>query len=366
MLKNMFNFKKSWKSRYIKYYKKSKWPIIVDVASVFSVLALLVLFISLYLYNPEVLIRPNLIINKTEKEEPAYVLDTDNLPLSISFSFAEKYISQTDPQSTITMTLKNSSPLDIKDLKLSLESVDFLKIDKVELTSPSDNIKLISKNELEISNIEAELEDSIDLKITWLKPNQGAKASELKASLNYSIKGQELKSNFNLKTPKLETILKPRALVLYTASSGDKLGMGALPPIVDLPTNYWLFFELDDFIEASDFIMSAKLAKGVNLTGTKSLLAGDFSYDEETRMIFWKIKDNEASRNQSSPRMGLELQLIPDSSQVGSTATLVESINYLAKDAISGRDIKGRLKDINTDIPDDIFNKGQGTIQDED
>lgn len=359
----MFSFKKSWKKRYFKYYKKSRWPIIVDIASVFSVFALLILFISLYLYNPQILISPDFNLNHKDEVSSNYVLDIDNPPLVLSFSFAENYISQIEPSSVLNISLKNSSPLAIKDAKINIKCPGFLQIDKLELINSEEKIKIISDNEILVNLIEPESEELYKIKILWQRPNTGATASNLNVDLNYSIKNQNLKNNFNLTTPKTESILKSQAVILYTAPSGDKLGLGPLPPVAGLPTNYWLFFDLESFGEVNNFIMSAKLAKNVNLTGNSTILAGDFSYDQETKVIFWKIKDSEALRDKVSPRLGLEIQFIPQLDQVGDLANLLENINYFAKDSISGKDLKGNLNNMKTDIPDDLFYNGQGIVQ---
>lgn len=359
----MFNLKKTWKDRYLKYYKKSRWPIVVDVASVFSVFALLILFISLYLYNPQILIGPDFNNKKAEELISKYTLDVDNPPIALNFSFVDNYISQVEPNSVLKISLKNSSPLEIKNIIIKLSSPGFLQLEKVELINPRSEVVLINDNELRVSKIKPESEELINLKINWSRPNIGAQASDLNVSLNYSIGNHNLKKNFSLKTPKTESILKSQAVILYTAPSGDKLGLGPLPPITGLPTNYWLFFDLESFGEVNDFIMTAKLANNVNLTGNSSVLAGDFSYDEETKVIFWKIKDSEALKDNVSPRLGLEIQFIPQANQVGALASLVEKINYFAKDSISGKDLRGSLVDIKTDIPDDLFYNGQGVIR---
>lgn len=357
----MFSFKRSLNNRWVKYYQNSNWPIIVDVASVFTVIALLILFLSLYFYNPRIIINDDYQI--IDKEEfPVYILDLDNPPLNSEFSFIDAHIDAQKLSSELIIKLKNNSPQVIKDLRIKISSLENnLLITNLAIKTGFSDLELAENNELRIARIEADAEKEFILGVNWSNLNFAGKDANLKTDIEYVVAGQVVKKTLNLKSPRVESRIEAQASALYTSHDGDKLGLGPIPPIEKLPTNYWLFFEIKNQGDIKDFVMSARLAKNVSLTERYSLLSGDFNYDEENSLAIWKIEKIMAASDKLV--LGLEVQLIPDASQVDTNPNLLDNINYFAKDAISGRELRGSLETLNTTLVHDKFNNNLGTVK---
>lgn len=357
----MFSFKRSLKNRWIKYYQKSSWPIIVDIASVFTVIALLILFFSLYLYQPQIFIDANH-QNKPQQDLPIYVLDLDNPPLKADFSFLDNYIDAQKPSSELSLSLENSSSQVIKDLEIKIISINpsFVVAD-LNLKTTGLDFEKTEANKLKIRQLESKAHKDLVLELNWSKLASSGQGADLKVDLEYLVAGQIVKKTLSLQSPRTESSIKVEATALYTSHDGDKLGLGPIPPIEQLPTNYWLFLEVENVGEIKDFIISSHLAKNVSLTDRYSLLNGDFKYDEENRLIVWKI--DKMNIGDDNIVLGLEIQLIPDESQIGLSPKLLDDIKYSAKDPISGRELSAKLSAIDTNLINDKFNKNMGIVR---
>lgn len=357
----MFSFKRSFKKRWIKYYSKSNWPIIVDIASIFTVFALLVLFLSLYLYNPEIL-GLNQVINRVPSEGEStekYLLDLDNPPLEIKAAFIEDSLNKNKNLSTLKIVLENKDKVELNDLKIKINNPD-IEIKKID-TNEDIKFKIVSKNEFELVSLKPLVKEELLLTISWLKIDTFAQRIDLSVNSEYSVLGQKLKKINYIKSPRFDAKTELQASALYTSPDGDKLGLGPIPPIENLPTNYWVFLELDSIGRIKDFVMSSRLGKGVSMTGKYSLLDGDFIYDQESGLIVWKLKDS--LEEKISTRLALELQLVPSESQVGQLANILEKIEFSAKDYYSNNEIKASLNNLDSNLSADKFNKGLGVIK---
>lgn len=360
--KYMFNFRRSAKNRWLKYYNKSNWPIIVDIASVFTVFGLLVLFLSLYLYNPQILIGPDYSKEKPIEPGNSYVIDLDKPPLESHLTFKNLSLNESNRIAQLELELYNNSPLEIKDLKIKISSLNnnFSLRDIYPDFDDIEGLKFLN-NELVIDSLKAEEQKKLLLNLNFSWSDFGGKKANLKVETEYIIKDQLVKKSFNIQSPLIESRLEVRAIMLYTGDNGDKLGLGPIPPIVGLPTNYWLFFEIDNSGDVKDVIVTARLPFGVNLTNKYALLDGKFSYDSDNRLIIWKL--DEIKDGEEGLRLGVELQFIPEEEQIDSSPNLVEKIEYFAKDSFSGRSLSGTIGSINTNLPDDRFNKNLGGIR---
>ncbi|MDA3802971.1 MAG: hypothetical protein PF488_03705 [Patescibacteria group bacterium] len=336
----MFEFLKHKKIPWYKSYKTSKWPVIVDITLIFIVLSLAIIFLSLYLFYPEKLNikEPSDIDNN---QEVKYEIDVNNLPLVVNYKLQENLIDRNNPQTKLELEIKNNSPVKINDIKIYFDnqSIKSDKVIEIEKLGPSEKIS-----------------ESVDLSFSQqdniIKPD---------LNIEYNILDQTIKDKTNLPEVKFKASLDLSSMALYTANNGETLGLGPLPPVVGLPTNYWVFFEVDSIGDTKDFILSAKLPKNVEYYDEYSLLAGDLNYNEDNRQLIWKIdKLNEES---GIYRLGVELQFIPSADQIGSLAPLVEDIVYYSTDVLSGEEISGVKNNIDTSLKRDKFNSGEGIIQ---
>lgn len=337
----MFEFLKRKKIPWYKSYKTSKWPVIVDISLVFIVLALAIIFLSLYLFYPEKL-QISGSIDIPQNQGVDYEIDVNNLPLEISYNLKESILNRDNPQTNLELIIKNNSPVEINNVKINLNNYNIKSDDIIE-------IEKIEPNEVIEKNI------SISFPVQKnIKPD---------LDVEYNILEQKIKDEVALPEIKFEAKLNVNSMVLYTAHNGETLGLGPLPPVATLPTNYWVFFEVESIGNTENFILSAKLADNVNYYGEYSLLAGDLNYNEDNKQLIWKI--DEINEDDGTHRLGIEIQFIPTEDQVGQLANLIEDIVYYADDELTGEEISGENDDINTSLDKDKFNSNSGIIEKE-
>jgi hypothetical protein len=203
---------------------------------------------------------------------------------------------------------------------------------------------------------ELELEAVLERK----KINQEQEAG-LAFNLNY--RAGEKNIDYIFYSPKIKILsdLQVSSRGFYYSAEGDQLGIGPLPPAVDVPTRYWIFWEIDNLgNDLKDFAMTADLPANVGWTGQKSLLAGDIRYGAISKKIVWNVDD--VSRADGSYRAGFEVELIPSAAQVGKIPDLLTNIKYSATDVFANAEISGELSDVTADLKDDPSASGKGTV----
>jgi hypothetical protein len=148
---------------------------------------------------------------------------------------------------------------------------------------------------------------------------------------------------------------------VYYSAQGDQLGVGPLPPVVGVPTKYWVFWELDNNgNELKDLSVSAELPANVGWTNQKSLLSGSIHYSPISRQVVWSVDNVLSSAGQY--KAGFEVELIPTASDAGKTPKILTNIKYSAADAFVQSDISGTLNDLDTNLKDDKLSAGKGTV----
>ncbi len=335
-------FKRKLKKRWLRHYKKSSWPVIVDVSLIFLVFVLLIMFLGFYFY------KPNIFTPKTEpKSEVIYEIDIHNLPLKIEGEWEKKTIKHESGKNKLNLILKNDAEQEIKNISLSIEGNDAKYLKNKENTI------------IEKINSQESSGKSIDL--NFLNINKDIRSLDLIINFEYYIAGQKIKDKINLKPIFLESYVTASAKAVYTSTDGDKLGIGPLPPVLGLPTNYWLFFEVNSIGEAHDFILKIQLPKNVNFYENYSLLSGKLNYDEENKNIFWHMDNLESKDN--SYQLSLEIQLVPGEDQIGTVPLLARNISYKAVDKLSGEEINGTLSNLDANLTSDKFNFGLGKVK---
>ncbi|MBL7053474.1 MAG: hypothetical protein ISS02_02360 [Candidatus Portnoybacteria bacterium] len=171
---------------------------------------------------------------------------------------------------------------------------------------------------------------------------------------------EEPKDDSDLQSVIVEkTILDVKSAGYYYSSQGDQLGIGPLPPIVDIQTNYWVFWEIESFNkDLENFVMTAQLPDNVIWTGNKTVLAGKLNFGQMSKQIVWEIDKIEKDGDY---KMGFEIGLIPVRDDIGKILNLLTDIKYQAKDKLN-QEIKNSLNNITTDLIFDNLVKGKAKV----
>jgi len=341
-----------WQRRCERFYRKNRWHLVVDFSLSIIIILLVAALISLRYYHPGVNTNS---IPTPEKAE----LDLNNPPLVLNFSIASSSVRLADG-AEVKINLKNTSTWPLQNIKSSLQTLDKnFSINKITSENKSDNIT-IKDSEIEFGSLGAGEEKAIMLKVFFNDKSETGRVIKWQAENEYTVQGQSIKWELNLPDVILAAELNASAVIYYTSPQGDQLGSGPLPPVIGLPTNYWVFFEIKSQGDFKNLVFSARLPKGVELTDRRSLLAGDFKYNVASRQIIWTVPEIKSSSD--NYRVGFQIQFLPTSSQLGKNATLVNGLNYYAIDALTGEEVSSALNALTTNLDFDRLNKGQGEI----
>lgn len=337
------------RNRWERYYLKSHWHLILDLSFLTIIIILVAGIITLYFYQPKLpgLTGPNRVS-----------VDLNNPPLELNFKVVTA-AAKAGEGSVLKIGFKNTSSLVLQNVNINFSTLDKnFSLNRLEAASTSSILKINGRG-VTLSRIEANADGEIALKV-YFSAKGKERTINWQAQSQYVLGGQELKESFSLPPLFLSAELVVKDAAYYTSPQGDQLGIGPLPPIVGIPTNYWIFWEAEGTGDFKNLVLSARLPKGIELTGNRSLLAGDFTYSSSTRQLIWKAPKLEADSD--SYRLSFEVQLIPEASQVGQFLPLLSNGWYYAEDVLTGEEVKGAFSALTTDLDKDRFNVGQGKV----
>jgi len=342
-----------WQTRRERFYKKNRWHLVLDFSLAITIILLAAILITLKLYNPK--INRLFTNNFPEKTE----INLNNPPLVYSYSLASSSLNIEDGV-VLNINLKNSSDLSLEDIKSSLVIIDNnFSITKIENQGQGSDIN-ISNQDVSFGSLAPKEEKNLTFKVTFGNKINNERVIKWQARNEYSVQNQTIKSTTSLPDVMLAAELNAHAVVYYNSPQGDQLGSGPLPPVIGLPTNYWIFFDVKSDSDFKTLVFSAKLPKGVELTDRRSLLAGDLKYNSATRQIVWMVPE---LKNQSdSYRVGFEVSFTPVVDQLGKTPIILNNIKYYALDSLLNTNVGSSLPNLSTNLDDDLINKGQGKI----
>lgn len=206
-------------------------------------------------------------------------------------------------------------------------------------------------------------EGEINLDVTWIRNSpQEEQEVFLLLDISYSVDGKNALSKIRSNPVKVLSDLKVGSRGLYYSSYGDQLGIGPVPPIVEIPTTYWVYWDLENAgNNLSAFVMRAKIPTGVSLTGEKSVLAGDLAYHEESSDILWTV--NRIDKAKGEYRASFGIRVVPSTNDVGKVLSLLQNVSFSVQDDFCGEQVAGQLKNIDTNLLDDVTMKGKGKVE---
>lgn len=98
----------------------------------------------------------------------------------------------------------------------------------------------------------------------------------------------------------------------------------------------------------------------MELNDQQSLLAGNLLITRSPAC--WSGKSIQMAASGGDYIANFALVLTPSKSQIGNNAALLSSLHYHADDIFSGKEISAALKDLDSSLPEDRLNKGQGIV----
>lgn len=350
MFKSISHF---WQKRRERFYLKNRWHLILDYSLGIIILLLLAILASLFFYQPKI----NSLFSKVPVEK--HELDLNNPPLSFSFEEKNPALKLSDGLE-LKLSLKNSSQFLIQNIKTNFLVVDKnFVIEKIE-NNKNINDLTINNNQISISSLNPNENREVNVLIRFKAKTDTERTIKWQAQSEYTVSDQVIKESTSLPDINLAAELDASARAYYNSPQGDQLGSGPIPPLVSLPTNYWIFFDVKSAGDFKNLVFSAKLPSGVELTDRRSLLAGDFKYNPASRQVIWTVPE---LKNQSdSYRVGFEVQFIPSDKQLDKTPAILTDIKYYAHDILVNNENSGDLDNITTNLDFDRINKGQGKV----
>lgn len=341
-----------FRGRWERFYLKNHWHLVLDLSLVMITLILIAVAASLYSYRPNI---------SWWSGFSGPEVDLNNPPLQLDFRI-DSVVFEDKEAVTVRVGFKNNGSARINEAKIEFTPADSdFSVSRLTVSEEVKNQSWkISGQKVILPSLDPGESGEAELKIYLAVNNSAARKFNWLAQTEYIFSGKLLKKSTILPALIMAAQLEIKSVAYYTSPQGDQLGVGPLPPIVGIPTNYWLFWEATGSSDFQDLVLSARLPQGVGLTDNRSLLAGDFSYNEATRQVIWKIK--ELKGGDDNYRLGFEVRLLPIESQIGQKLPLLTTSWYRAQDILTKEEVNGTFEEPTTDLADDNFNRGQGQV----
>ena len=193
-----------------------------------------------------------------------------------------------------------------------------------------------------------------------IKPNTEFKIDIL---VEYKLNGQLLKYHVLSEPVKILSTLSVKAGAYYYSAEGDQIGVGPLPPEVDMATKYWVFFQVDNNgNDLENLTLSADLSDSAVWTDRRNILAGDLSHGEIGGRVLWTLDDVNRDPNWSKYKAGFEIGIIPESGDIGQILPLLKNISYKAFDKFANQEISGNLISLDTNLSADPLANNKGRV----
>lgn len=353
MYKKIINW---WHRRRERFYRRNRWHLALDIFLVVLILLLAGVSLRLSLYNPLVLDILNLQNLGTTSTDGIL---NNKLELDIQ-AVPEKGVVKLGDRLIVKIDYHNQGNLDIDQARLSLDFTSAaFQIKNLEVAGEKASLE---QGQIVLNDIAAGAQGSLELEFDWLTVKSDFPRSlELKLVTELSSAGKKKEKELSLSQIKIASDLEIKAGIYYHSPQGDQLGIGPLPPVVGIPTKYWLIVKaLNSGNDLEDLVFSARLPEGVSLSDEQSLLAGKFSYNQQSRRLIWQLDSLSAAGGDYIANFALTL--IPSEEQVGKNAPLLYDLQYHADDAWTGLEISAALSDLDSSLPDDRLNRNHGEV----
>lgn len=159
----------------------------------------------------------------------------------------------------------------------------------------------------------------------------------------------------------VDTDLVLDAEARYYADSGEELGSGPLPPTVGEKTTYQITWKLTNTLhEAQDIIVSAELPDNVAWLNDYEITAGEAEFDAANNTLSWRL--NKLPLTVDSAMIIFDVQLTPNTSQIGEVANLTRKMTMTATDADTAGKIIQTILPLTTGVDRDEQASDKGIV----
>lgn len=353
MYKHFLNF---WHKRRERFYRRQKWHLVLDISLFVVLIILAAISIRLSAYHPEFInnIISNPIFNNATSTQDKAVIE-----LSLEAKAVQEVV-KLEESLLWKITYHNESDLELRFLELDF-SFDSAAFNVTSLTLNQREAE-IKNNKLKLSNIAPREQGELVLKLDWrVHQSNPPRSLSLVMTARAESDNNKFEKIIPLSPVKIISDLNVSANLFYHSLQGDQLGIGPIPPVVGIPTKYWLIVKVNNEGNVlNNFIFSAQLAPGVELSEDYSLLAGELTYDQSNKRLIWKIDTLDS--NNGNYIANLALKLTPTVEQIGKNAMILTNINYYADDSWTGVELSRSLEDLDSSLPADRLNRNQGQV----
>ena len=345
-----------WHGRRERFYRNSRWHLVLDISLVVLIVLLVGVAFRLSSYNPQIMTALNFshYFNGSVN---------DNLSVNVSALIDKRSVANGDDINLIVNYTNNGDVgLDILTITPEFSSAAF-QLNELLLVDKDNTDGYIENNTLVFKDVAVGKSDEISLLVKW-----SAVKTDFPREIDWNLhvgalcKQQEVLSDQILPSVKIISDFSLKANIYFHSPQGDQLGIGPLPPIVGIPTTYWLIIKADNLgNELKDLVFSANLPDGVELSGDESLLAGKFSYDKARRRLIWQLDSLAATGGDYIANLGIDFT--PTIEQVSRNAVILSNLRYNTVDAWTGTSISGGMHNLDSSLPADHLNRGLGVVE---
>jgi hypothetical protein len=309
-------------------------------------------------------INTSMITYKRNQLIPQAVLEhqavIEEYKLGVSWSGPEGAISA-GSRNNYKLIIKNNDDAVIKNINVVIKNNNSNYSMSLVKSSVTANCSIKGENFF-IKELDPGSEAILDLIIAFdRKSFQPRQNIVMGAEINSEVEGQKFTVKSQYQGAKFISELDLKSGAYYYSPQGDQLGIGPMPPIVGIPTKYWVIWKTkNQGNELKNFSIRGTLPANVSFADKKSLLAGDLYYDSHKREVVWTIDD--IADNSNASKAAFEIQFIPTASDQNHISNLLQNLNYEADDVFAGEKISGNLKNLTTNLDFDSLSKGKGRV----
>ncbi len=344
------SIKRWWQGRQQSRYLRSRLHLVMDVAMLALVVVMLGLLAYAFFWRPETIGLPPIGNNGEPTVEPHF--DQSDLPLDLEVSLSPAK----EGKYRVEIGYENAFDRDLENVRLSLGTEGNAKLRRFDIISSSTNWQ-DEGDYILVDKIASGEKGKIEIDVEFASL---AKQLVIKVSSGYASGSQTASESFASNQLIVPASINLVVDAYYYTSQGDQIGIGPIPPMVGLPTSYWILLDLSSSNgDLKDFALASTLPVGVKFTGNRTLTKGEMNYNEGARQIIWKVSTVEDGEKISG---GFEVEITPIESQVGQTIVLVEKTAYSASDGLSGSLITGSAGKIDTRLEKDSLAASDGKV----